>query len=379
MDFTAQLDRFASALIRRLAVFQHDSLFGDEEYNRLALELFALQFEANHAYRVFCQGRGIRPDRITRWEEIPAAPTAGFKEFELSCLAPDARTAVFHSSGTSEQRPSRHYHNHSSLRVYEASLRPWFHAHLLPDVTRQHQSRNLTFLFLTPPPLEVPHSSLVHMFETIRREWGASDSVFLGKVSEDWGWDVELERVASALDDIAGSTKPIALLGTAFGFVHLLDYLAEQGIRIELPAGSRVLETGGYKGRSRAVPKAELHALINERLGVDRSHLVSEYGMSELSSQAYDVAICTCTGTGSDNARVFRFPPWARVQVVSPEDSREVDEGQTGLIRVIDLANVYSTMAIQTEDLAIRRGNGYELLGRAPAAEPRGCSLMATS
>jgi hypothetical protein len=94
--------------------------------------------------------------------------------------------------------------------------------------------------------------------------------------------------------------------------------------------------------------------------------------MSELSSQAYDT-----TPHQLERGRVFRFPPWARVQVISPETGREVPEGETGLLRIWDLANVWSVLAIQTEDMAVRRGNGFELVGRAVQAEPRGCSLMA--
>ena len=134
------------------------------------------------------------------------------------------------------------------------------------------------------------------------------------------------------------------------------------------------METGGYKNRSRTLPKAELHALITERLGVPATNIICEYGMSELSSQAYDSEIQP--PSPSSILAFSTFPPWARVQIISPETGREVAEGETGLIRVFDLANVFSVMAIQTEDLGIRRGDGFELIGRAQLAEPRGCSLM---
>jgi len=134
------------------------------------------------------------------------------------------------------------------------------------------------------------------------------------------------------------------------------------------------METGGYKGRTRALPQAELHRLLSERLGVAPDHIVCEFGMSELSSQAYDHVAGTALRTGG---RVFHFPPWARAVLVSPETGEPVADGETGLIRVLDLANVHSVMAIQTDDLGVRRGDGFELLGRAPLAQPRGCSLMA--
>jgi len=122
------------------------------------------------------------------------------------------------------------------------------------------------------------------------------------------------------------------------------------------------------------MPKAELHALITDRLGVPRENILCEYGMSELSSQAYDSEIHPPSSIR--HPRIFHFPPWVRVQIISPESGREVDEGETGLIRIFDLANVFSVAAIQTEDLGVRRGDGFELVGRAQLAEPRGCSLM---
>ena len=132
------------------------------------------------------------------------------------------------------------------------------------------------------------------------------------------------------------------------------------------------METGGYKNRSRVLPKKELHALITERLGVPASYILCEYGMSELSSQAYDTAIPDEPTTN----RHFQFPPWARVQIISPETGQPVRAGEKGLLRIFDLANVFSVMAVQTEDLAIARGEHFELVGRAELSEPRGCSLM---
>jgi hypothetical protein len=166
------------------------------------------------------------------------------------------------------------------------------------------------------------------------------------------------------------------VLGTAFLFVHLLDHLTNRGKSFVLPAGSRAQETGGYKGRSRTIPKAELHTEISRCLGIPHRHIICEYGMSELSSQAYSSASLSSTA-GSPGRQPFAFPPWARARVISPETGREVAEGETGLLRIFDLANVFSVLAIQTEDLAVRRREGFELLGRAATAELRGCSLMA--
>ncbi len=365
------------------ALAQH----ADAEFNGLALVLFALQFAQNPSYRKFCEARGVKPDSLTHWSQIPAIPTVAFKELELTCLPPAERTHVFHSSGTTEQRPSRHFHCPDSLAVYEASLLPWFRDHL------RWANGDWRLVILTPPPGQVPHSSLVHMFEAIRRNAGAAADAFVGRVSEDGSWQVDFGSATWAMECSRRDGKPLLLLGTAFSFVHLLDGLNSTQLAFRLPPGSCVMETGGYKGRSRTLPKAELHALITQRLGVPPANILCEYGMSELSSQAYDCLLerrsptrreaekvmkPTASETGALSAlRCFRFPPWARAQVVSPETGREVGDGETGLLRVFDLANVYSVLAVQTEDLAIRRGGGFELIGRAELAEPRGCSLMA--
>jgi len=337
---------------------------GDAAFNSLALELFGLQFRHNPPYRRLCQARGLEPGPPADWSAIPAVPAAAFKELELSCLSPEQRTAVFYSSGTTGQRRSRHFHNARSLALYRASLMPWFEANVM-DCGRGIESCQLAIL--TPGPAEAPHSSLVWMFEMVRRRLGAPSSAFLGRAAQDGAWGLDLEAATTALQSSVRAAKPLLLLGTAFLFLRLLDHLGEHGLRLELPAGSRAMETGGYKGRSRAVPPEELRALITRRLGIPPARIIREYGMSELSSQAY-------APSGPPSA--FHFPAWARAQVISPETGLEVAPGETGLLRVFDLANVFSVLAIQTEDLAVRLADGLELLGRAALAEPRGCSLM---
>ncbi|MEO7299430.1 MAG: hypothetical protein ABI042_12745 [Verrucomicrobiota bacterium] len=429
------------------------------EFNELALSLFSLQFFAVAPYRKFCEARKVSPTTIRDWSEIPALPTSAFKEFEISSLKQEDRTYVFHSSGTTEQIPSRHFHNANSLAIYEASLLPWFQKHFLGDWDEDSETEILSaltltlspeereqrsdvrdifknsdsdsvagislqrntippllggegrgegerffpsdkpgFIFLTPSPALAPNSSLVHMFETVRRELGSRDSLFTGLVArascpcdsegEVWdsthgqdarattAWTLAIEQTLFALRKSMCANRPVGILGTAFLFVHLLDHFAANNIRYRLATGSRVLETGGYKGRSRTLPKDELHQLITKHLGIPASHIVCEYGMSELSSQAYDSQIQN-EKIKNKNERIFHFPPWARAKIISPETGKEVGEGETGLICIFDLANVFSVLAIQTEDLGIRRGDGFELIGRASLAEPRGCSLMA--
>jgi len=389
------------------------------EFDSLALELFALQFKYNPTYRKICEAQLRTPDDIEHWTRIPAVPTAAFKELELSGIPPEERTAVFHSSGTTGQKPSRHFHCPASLELYEVSLWGWFLDNVVPDLrstiydlrapAQSAIGNRQSAIFLAPPPEQAPYSSLVHMFETVRRRLGFPESAFVGSVlnsgarlyepqhilmqseplrvadprSENrsghypfvgkldaaGAWTLDFDAAVALLNSSLDTRHPSLLLGTAFSFLELVDYLAEKHLQFALPPGSRVMETGGYKNRSRSLPKTELHALITKRLGVPPENILCEYGMSELSSQAYAMGAAAPRGH-------FRFPPWARARVISPETGREVAEGETGLLQVFDLANVFSVMAIQTEDLGVRRGDGFELIGRARLAEPRGCSLM---
>jgi hypothetical protein len=373
----------------------------DAEFNRLAAALFALQRDAVPIYGDFCRKRAV--SAVADWRAIPALPTAAFKEYDVTSLPPAERTHVFHSSGTTRHIPSRHFHNAQSLAVYEESLRPWFRRHFLglqsshgstesrPTVTSGPQSsarsadstcsvaplaqsensqfaiRNSQLLVLTPSAAAAPHSSLAHMFETVRGEF--SRALFTGRVDGEGAWALDLAQTAAALEEAQSARQPVALLGTASSFVHLLDHCRAGQTRYRLAAGSRALETGGYKGRGRAAPKGEMRQMMTRWLGIPQSHILGEYGMSELSSQAYD-RVLPETGVG------FRFPPWARARIISPETGREAAEGETGMVQVIDLANVRSALAVQTEDLALRRGEGFELTGRAAGVAARGCSLL---
>jgi hypothetical protein len=405
----------------------------DAEFNRLAAALFALQRDAVPIYGEFCAKRKV--SAVADWREIPALPAAAFKEFEVTSLPPAQRTHVFHSSGTTQHRPSRHFHNAQSLALYEESLRPWFRRHFLPEqaaigggadrsdrtdqaicnpqsairnpqsAIRNPQSakpvvnerisesasgnseltgsltpasltapaspqsaiRNPQLIILTPSPAQAPHSSLAYMFDTVRADFGAA--IFSGRVNGDGAWALDLEQTMAALREAQSAGQPVALLGTASSFVLLLDHCRAGRTAFRLAPGSRALETGGYKGRGRAAPKWELRQMMTRWLGMPESRILAEYGMSELSSQAYDRVIPEAGGG-------FRFPPWARARIISPETGREAAEGETGLVQVVDLANVRSALAVQTEDLAVRCGAGFELTGRAAGTAARGCSLM---
>ncbi|MGC8744046.1 MAG: hypothetical protein ACP5T0_09225 [Verrucomicrobiia bacterium] len=338
-------------------------------WNTLAVRLFKLQYNHVKPYKNFCDFRFKNNINITDWSEIPCIPTTAFKEFEITSLDLNERIAVFYSSGTTYEKSSRHFHSEFSLKIYEESLSLWFKYCILNKSDEREQ-----LIMLTPPPESVPHSSLVYMFATLKKKYGKENSAFFGIAETENLWKIDYQLLFSALENCERARSRVIILGTAFNFAHLLEYIEHKKVRFALPEGSIVFETGGYKGRSREIPKNELYKKISNYFGVSELNIVSEYGMSELSSQAYDRFISKNEGVKS---RVFRFPPWAKYNIVSPETKRPVNTGESGLLRIYDLANIFSLMAIQTDDIAVRVDDGFMLIGRAGQSEPRGCSIMA--
>jgi hypothetical protein len=187
-------------------------------------------------------------------------------------------------------------------------------------------------------------------------------------------WVLDVDRIESAVAEAHLLGLPVLVLGTSFAFVHLIDGGA--GRNLKLPSGSRVMQTGGFKGRSREVRPDELRKTISVMFGVPESHVVSEYGMTELSSQLYEGTLSAALGFYAETTHGFYFaPPWLNVSTVDPVSLLPLPRGETGLLRFVDLANVDSCVAIQTMDLGRVSEAGVELFGRAPGAMLRGCSL----
>jgi hypothetical protein len=333
-------------------------------FEELALKVYERQFAENEPYRRFCEGRGGTPERVGGWSEIPAVPTAAFKEAALVCGAADAAEIVFRTSGTSQGPERRGAHHVLDLGFYRAAALPNFREHMLPGVT------GLRTLILGPSPELAPDSSLSWMFELVRREYGAPDSAYFVD-----GEGLSLERLGSALELVEARGVPAMLLGTAAAYAHLLETMEGSGRRFRLPAGSRAMETGGFKRYRREIPRDQLYSMLRDRLGLSELYCVAEYGMTEMCSQFYDNVLRERSLGRSPGYRYKVVPPWVRTQVVDAETLELLPEGRVGVLRHFDLANFDSVMAIQTDDLGVAGAGGFEILGRAAGAELRGCSI----
>lgn len=214
---------------------------------------------------------------------------------------------------------------------------------------------------LTPSPEEAPDSSLSYMMETVREAYGTVESRYYIERGRLQG-----ERLAY---DLAECREPISLLGTSSSFVHFIDFHEERSFPLVLPEGSRLMDTGGFKGKSREVSREWIYAMAEQRWGIPPENCVNEYGMSEMTSQFYDRIV------GREAMRAFSPPPQVRTRILSPETLQPVAKGEIGLLAHIDLANIDSVAAILTEDIGREVEGGFLLIGRATGAAAKGCSL----
>lgn len=326
----------------------------DDRFNELALAVFRFQFEHNIPYRKYCERRSRTPKDVAHWHDIPAVPTAAFKEVDFISGAPEDVKYVFKTSGTTRGMEKRGRHHIIDPAFYDTSLLSTFDHFVLTSV-------RMPILSLVARREEVPDSSLSYMASCILQNFGTEGSGFFvtdGRLQADL-----LE------DTIAALRTPACLIGTSLAFFHWLEKKANS---MKLPAGSRLMDTGGFKGEKREVPAPELRRLYEEKLGITAAFCVNEYGMTELCSQYYDDVLIHSRGAAR---RIKQGPPWLRARVVSPDTLEPVQRGDIGILQHFDLANFFSVSAVQTEDLAVEAAEGFELLGRAPGASPRGCSI----
>jgi len=343
---------------------QRDWRRDDTRFDDLARQLFQFQFAHCPPYERFCRARGTTPESVDSWRQIPAVPTGAFKEMPLRCFGEEQTLHTFRTSGTSLSRRGELHLD--TLEIYQASLLAAIRRFLFPDLA---SGQRMEIRVLAPSPQELPDSSLCHMFGCAIDTFGNAESAFDVR-----GETLDSDSLLRACDRAIAERRPLALCGTAFAFVHLLDELGRRELRLKLPTGSRIMETGGFKGRSREVARPDLYRALEDRLGVPDRFIVNQYGMTELGSQFYDSVL-----QEPGLARHKIGPPWTRVRIIDPVSDREAEPGVLGMIVIHDLANTGSIAAVATADLGRRtsNGDGFEVAGRAPDAEERGCSIAA--
>ncbi len=336
-----------------------------DRFERLALGVFAFQFSRNPRYHNYCLRKGKTPDTVAHWEEIPEVPTTAFKEMDLTCL-PDDQTpeAVFLTSGTTLGRQKQGKHVVPRISVVEAAIIPNFKVHLLPD------SERMRMMILTGSPSEWPHSSLSYMMEVVRKTYGTPQSCYY--INEE---GLDFTSLIHDLKTVEKTGEPVFLMGITSAFYRLLEQNQDLGMTFTLPAGSRMMDTGGFKGQQVPLTQEDLYHRYEQSFGVPRNFIVNEYGMTEMGSQFYDNTLANYLSR-RHGPRFKTIPPWVRTRIVDPDTLEGVPPGSTGMLKHLDLANCGSVMALLTEDLGRTLDHGFEIVGRIGGAESRGCSLM---
>ncbi len=312
----------------------------DAQFEAKALAVFRFQLEHNLIYQEFCSFLGKNATNVRRAIDIPFLPIEFFKS-KVVITTKDQPQVVFSSSGTTGNTTSKHYL--ADTTIYEQSYLSCF---------KQFYGAidDYCILALLPSYLERKGSSLIYMVDDLIKKSNHPDSGFYLN---------DTTSLKNKLVELAHSKQKVLLIGVAFA---LLDFVEKHSLHFPHLI---VMETGGMKGRRKEIIREELHDALTRGFGVKKIH--SEYGMTELLSQAYS------KGNG-----IFKTPPWMRVLIRDTEDPFHIqDTGKTGGLNIIDLANIYSCSFIATQDLGKLHKNGsFEILGRFDHSDIRGCNLM---
>jgi phenylacetate-coenzyme A ligase PaaK-like adenylate-forming protein len=316
------------------------NISGQDEFEKLSLEIFRFQLKTNAIYREFVSGLSINVGNINHSDQIPFLPIEFFKTHKIISgkFEPEI---IFTSSGTTGMQTSRHFIKH--LEIYNNSFQKTFGLFF-------GNINDYVILALLPSYLEREGSSLVYMTEKL---------IAKSKHHESGFYLDDYEKLSNLLKDLRKRKQKVILLGVTYALLDMAE---------KFPVNFKeliVMETGGMKGRRKEMVREELHDILNKGFGVAK--IYSEYGMTELLSQAYS------KGDG-----IFQTPPWMKVLIRDTNDPLNLlAEGKTGGINVIDLANIHSCSFIATQDLGKLHQNGhFEVLGRFDNSDVRGCNLM---
>lgn len=335
----------------------HAFLFDNSiPFEQRALRVFAFQYARNPVFRRFCDTLDVNPANVTSPEHIPLLPVEAFRDAECTCWPGEEHDLIFRSSGTTGMRRSRHPVKDAGL--YAKSVEKGMSAFYTMD--------EYSILAYTPGYAENPDSSLVWMLNHLIGLDRSGMSRFLpvgpGNIHEQGRPPRYLGLNPDEIARITASGKKLMLFGAAFGLTDMAE-----ASPVTLPSDSIIVETGGMKTHRREMGREEMHTKLATAFGLPAENIHSEYGMTELLSQAW------MQGDG-----VFRCPHWMAISVYDPENPLErLPDGREGLIGITDLANMNSCSFLMTGDAGVRNSDGsFRVLGRMLPGNLRGCNFL---
>jgi len=341
----------------------------DELFNEIAIEIFAYQYKFCQFYRKFYDWKGISPNEIKNYEDIPPIPVSALKEAKLTTI--DTNN-YFLTSGTTRGKDKRGKHYYHDLSLYSNASILTFKNYVMPDF------EYMNTIVLGLPFSAMKTSSLYYMLDIVSYRLSNGKFHYFyeesdNQITENSG-NINYENAVEVLKYYSDIKEPVLILGTTAAIVNLCDILKQKKSHLKLPIESRIMDTGGVKGMDIEYGRNEVTQLYERYLNIKPVYVVNEYGMTELFSQYY-------TGNLFDykNDRNADYgldsSPWLKCQVINPNDGSKVKDSEQGIICHIDLLNISSVLSIMTEDIGQFKNGRLYLEGRSPDSDLRGCSL----
>ena len=351
-------DAVRDALADRIRAQITAGIDGDAApFETLALDLFAWQYAHNEPYRIFCTGKNASPANVTHWRDIPAFPTDAFKNDIVTSFPFEQAVMANLTSGTTANKRGQIFRDVIGRELILNANRAMTAAYLFPDFAKGQRCR---ILILAPSPEMAPSMGMAVGMEETRKHFGTPDSRFL----LDWS-GLDIPALVEALTQSESSGVPVAMIGSTSAFVFFLRSCQARGVSFSLPAGSRIGDGGGYRGKFGELSKEDFFQLAQSVLAIPASHCVNVLGMAESATNYFDDTLRAAT-FAKKSTRCRWAPPWARVDVVDRRTLKPLPIGEIGLLRHFDLINLPTVLAVQTDNLGYINADGsFQIVGRA--------------
>jgi len=366
---TPQPSSAAEELARDIMSVLRNGPEGDSQpFESLALRVFAHQFENNQPYRDFCTAADVSPGSIRSHIEVPAYPTSAFKsEIVTSFPFSEAVQSNITSGTSSPNERGRIFRDKLGLELVLEANRIVTESYIFPDF---QQGQRCRILILAPSPKTAPSMGMAIGMEATRKLFGTPDSMFL----VDRG-GVDVKGLVDALSHSEASGVPVALIGATSAYVYFLSRCQKKSLRFALPAGSRLSDGGGYRGRFGEMTRDQYYELVQDVLGVPSTHCVNMLGMAESGTNYADDSLRKWHH-GETGVRHKAIPAWCRVYAVSPMTGEVLPHGEVGLLKHYDLVNLPAVLGVQTDNLGYTdESGGFEIIGRAQVVDGKVAEL----
>lgn len=329
----------------------------EEKFTELALKEFRYQYQENEVYRKLCRSKGVGPQDIRTWEDIPAIPTEAFKSFIIASFPlSETELALLTSGTTNPDARGKIYRDKASLEIIKKCNRLLTKDFLFPDRER------MRMCLLVPSPKVAPGMPMAYGLELAKEAFGTPESAYF--ISPH---GLAVDELINTLHTTGGNNEPVCLMGATSGFVYFFNICSERGIRFTLPEGSRICDGGGYQGTFGQCTREQYYALVEKYLGIPQYMCVNTLGMGESGTNYFDNVLRDFYRGNPATERYKADLPWTRTIVVGVRTGQRLPKGEVGLIRHLDLTNLATVVAVQTDNLGYETENGFEIIGRSAA------------